>query len=163
MANTGGRAARPIAAPALLWYTALIELAIGSLMAISGELFAADVYRFVNQQLALVSALFVVGGGASVLALSGFWPKRLLALVPFIAMVPPAILAVNFLLSGISSGVIAYAYLTLALLICGVWMLVRQDRLPIRLFVLTAGAVLATIGVAMVVASDNFANQLPYA
>ena len=162
MANTGGRAVR-IAAPALLWYTALIELAIGSLMAISGELFAADVYRFVNQQLALVSALFIVGGGAPLLALSGFWPKRLLASAPFLAMVPPAILAVNFLLAGVSSGVIAYAYLTLALLICGVWMIARQDRLPVRLFVLTAGALLATIGVAMVVASDNYANQLTYA
>ena len=163
MANTGGRAVRPIAAPALLWYSALLELAIGALMAISSELFEADVYRLINQQLEPVAVIFLFCGGAALLALSGFWPKRLLVVVPFLALVPPAILATNFLQAGVSSGVIAYSIQVLALLVCGIWTIARHDRIPARVFVIMAGAVLVTIGVAMVVARDNFANQLTYA
>src|SRR2546423_12250777 len=118
MANTGGRAVRPIPAPALLWYTAVIELAMGSLMLMSSELFEADVYSFINRQLALVSALFLVGGRSSLLVLSGFWPKRLFAVVPFLVIAPPAVLALNFLLAGVASGVIVYSSLALALVVC---------------------------------------------
>ena len=163
MANTGGRPGGPAAASAMLWYSALLELALGALMVIASELFASDIYRTINGSLGIVAATFLVAGCVGLLTLVGLWPRRALLVVWVLVAVPPLILAYDLLQASVTSGVLVYSFQALGLVAWGVWSYTRRGRPPVRFFVLFVSATLTGIGTAMVVASDSFSDQLTFA
>ena len=153
---------RSVPQVAMFWRIAVLDLGLATLLVAAPPLFNGPVYTLVRANLAVFIVLLVAAGGAGVAAIAGLLSTRALALVAGLAAMPLSLLAFNFVIAGVLTGAIAYGVETAAMLTTA-WCIWHGRDLRARMYVLTVGAIVFTLGASMVIVPEAYANPLTYA
>jgi len=158
----GGTGSKAVLQAPLLWQAALFELGIGTLIVVAPPLFSVGSYDPIRPFLPIFAVLLFVGGSAALLAIGGFIKGRGRPLVPLVAALPVAGLALNFVINGLPTGQIAYGSEVVAL--CWLaWVLWRGDSMKNRIYFVMVAAILALQGASMLLQPGYYQNPLVYA